>query len=225
MTTHAHPQILVDSTPGAPEIQETLNAETTALIRLNTESRTISSRLMAASNRQDGTLVKKPEIPTADYDALTAANADMNRRISAQHRRIDAAHKHLDELIHSLSPEERKTRSSKIAAHTLAKHTQAVRLWEDLQQVLTDRDAAYDAIGRPGQDWKSARGAVPNRFDGGITDVKHIMEARVGRFDVETLSILASGETVPTTAEKNAAAQAHAAKTAAETAQALRNRR
>ena len=83
----------------------------------------------------------------------------------------------------------------------------------------------FRSIGRPGQDWKSARGAVPNRFDGGVTDVKHIMEARVDRFDVETLSILASGETVPTTAEKNAAAQAHAVKAAAETAQAVRKRR
>lgn len=66
---------------------------------------------------------------------------------------------------------------------------------------------------------------MPNRFDGGVIDVQQIMEARVGHFDVETLSILASGETVPTTAEKNAAAQAHAAKVAAETAQALRKRR
>ena len=140
--------------------------------------------------------MKKPEITAADYDALTAAKADMNRQISAHERKVDGARNHLDELIRSLSPEEQKTRNRKIAAHTLPTHAQAV-LWEELQSVLCERDTAYSAVGRPGRDWKNARGAVPNRFDGGVTDVNNIMEARVGRFDTETLSILAAGETVP----------------------------
>lgn len=225
MATHTHPQILVDTTPGATKAQEALNTEIAERVRLNSEHRSISNRMVAASTRQNGALVKKPEIATADYDALTAANVDMNRMITAQDRRVDAAHKHLDELIHSLSPEERKTRTRKIAAHTLTAHARAIQLWEELQSVLSERDTAYSAIGRPGQDWKKAHGAVPNRFDGGVTDVSNIMEARVGHFDIETLSILAAGETVPTEAEKHAAAQAHAAKTAAETALAIRKRR
>lgn len=225
MTTNTHPQIIVDTTPGATKALEALSAETAERVRLNSEHRSISNRMVAASSWQNGALVKKPEIATADYDALTAAKADMSRKITAQDRRVDAARKHLDELIHSLSPEERKTRTRKIAAHTLTTHARAVQLWEELQSVLSERDAAYSAIRRPGQDWKKSRGAVPNRFDGGVTDVSHIMEARVGRFDIETLSVLAAGETVPTEVEKHAAAQAHAAKAAAETALAIRKRR
>ena len=225
MTTHAHPQILIDTTPGATKAQEALNTEIAERVRLTSEHRSISNRIVAASTRVNGALIKKPEIATADYDALTAADSDLNRKITAQDRQVDAARKHLDELVHSLSPEERKTRTRKVAAHALTAHARAVQLWNELQAVLTERDAAHSAIGHPGQDWKKARGAVPNRFDGGVTDVNSIMEARVGRFDTETLSVLAAGETVPTEAEKHAAAQAHAAKAAADIALAIRKRR
>ena len=122
-------------------------------------------------------------------------------------------------------PEDRKTHNRKIASHVLTANDQAVQLWDEVQAVLTERDAAHSAIGRPGLDWKKARGAVPNRFDGGVTDVNNIMEAQIGRFDTETLRILAAGETVPTDAEKHAAAQAYAAKTATDTALAIRKRR
>lgn len=196
-----------------------------ALIRLHNEGRTLSGKLSSATTRDNGVLVKKPEVSTADYDVLTAARAELRRSIVVQERRVDAARKHLNEIIHSLSNQERKACSKKIATHAIEKHRESARLWAELQEVLTDRDQAYDGLGRPGHDWKKAIGALPNRFDGGVKDVKNIMDARVGAFDVVALSALASGESLPTQAERDAATQNRADQAATEIAQAVRRRR
>lgn len=224
MYIRTYPQFLIDATPGAPEAQAALQAETEALLAIQAKRREASAALVSKAHRANGTFVKNDDVTTAEFDRLTAENAALDREATTQERRRDRAAKHLEDVLCSPTPEVAAHRKNVAANRALELHARAVELWDELQQILTERDTAYSICGSPGRAWTTQRGARQDRLDGGITDAKTIMDARIGGFDVQAVDTVANGGKVLTEAERAQAARAAAEDAHQSSAKAVRAR-
>lgn len=216
-----YPAWLVELTPGAAEAYE-------AVLKAQEEAALKSKRIADLTRQKNhmtywaspGDRQRKPSVRQEDLDKVLVELADLQR---ASRSAGPDARKAYDDLMQgrsgALDPAARRRAAASFA---IGRQEEAERLKSDLLRVLTERDEAFVAAGKPGFHWSRRSGEGPNLI---ISQVERGLALWVDGFDTAAAGRAADGEKVMTEAEIDAADQEEADRINRRTASAARTRR
>lgn len=214
------PAYILEAVPAVREVAEALAKAEAEAAETRRVWKAASKAAFDLGRWDDGKRVPTHGVLSADFEAASenarlAEDADKKAMCRAEilRKKLDAAMRDANATdLHAVA-----------ARHALAKQEEAAAAWAALKAALDERDEAWRIAGRPGRDWKTRVGAMPNRFDGGASDAATIIETRL-TIDVAALETVANGETAPTQADLDAAAETVAEEAAKLAARAARRR-
>lgn len=216
-----YPAWLVELTPGAHEAYE-------AVQQAQEEARIIKRRTVELIRQKNemtywaspGDRQRKPSVRQEDLDKVLVELADLQ---GSRGSRWANARKAYDDLMQgrsgALDPAARRRAAASFA---VARQEEAERLKADLLRVLTERDEAFVAAGKPGFHWSRRGGEGPNLI---ISQIERGLSLRVDGFDTAAAQRAANGEKVMTEAEIDAADKEEADRINRRSAAAARARR
>lgn len=216
-----YPAWLVEITPGAAEAYEAvLKAQEEAAVKNRRIAELIRLKNEMTYWASPGDRQRKPSVRQEDLDKVLVELADLQRGGGS---RGPNARKAYDDLMQgrsgALDPAARRRAAASFA---VARQEEAERLKADLLRVLTERDEAFVAAGKPGFHWSRRGGEGPNLT---ISQVERGLSLWVDGFDTAAAGKAADGEKVMTEAEIDAADQEEADRINRRTAAASRSRR
>lgn len=185
------PAFLIEAVPEVRAAHDRLLALERERERRLPEWRRLSNAASALGRWDNGKRVPAHGVTTAAFEEARALATAADEEIKSLDRQLSRAKKDLEAAVGGISHRTQVRQAAAGAALEL--QAEAGPLWERLQKVLADRDEAYRYAGSPGRDWKTHWNARPDRFDGGVTDVKQIMDARM-TFDTRALQDVLIGD-------------------------------
>lgn len=184
--TRVYPDWLVKATDGGTEAKAAWEKAVADLAALRNEDRRVISE--AARVALPGqSRPKRPEISTADYEAVMNDYREVERARTAGERRVKKAREAFDGTMAANSTADRRAVAAKVA---LDEHDAVVVAWEALERAILARDEALVYAGRPGRAWQESSDATG--FDP-IGDIRKIMKAAIRGFDRHAAQIVADG--------------------------------
>lgn len=182
-------EYLDDVIPGRAEYRAEEQAQRAELDRISREIEKPAQKALAAlcfgSRDNDGNRRKRPEVPTADFDAAHRALLDAKALYEAQLQRVQ-------------NPPTAPTGDPALvrAAHAceaVRQHARAAEAWTAVQSALTARETAARLAGSPGRPWTTHRSAKYGQIDGGAGDAASVITAQIEGFDTDATQAVADG--------------------------------